>query len=211
MKSSFSMMQSVLWTQLNCLSKENALPGLISSTPLLERLDWFFSSASQTTIYSFTSVSTLTMETSDHVPCLISVSTDIAKTHIFRFENFLLRREDFFDQANIGWYSDVLIQDAAKVITTKFKKLRRVLKEWRKSISNLKQNILNAELILSLLTFMEEYRDLTQVEWNFKLLLENKLVSLLQQQKIYQKQRGIIKWVTLRDAPNKFFSCPGNH
>jgi hypothetical protein len=119
------------------------------------------------------------METSDRVPCLISVSIDIAKTHIFRFDNFLLRREDFFDQANIGWYSDVLIRDAAKVITTKFKKLRRVLKEWRKSISNLKQNILNAELILSLLTFMEEYRDLTPVEWNFKLLLENNLVSLL--------------------------------
>jgi len=118
------------------------------------------------------------METSDHVSCLISVSTDIAKTHIFRSENFLLQREDFFDQANIGWYSDVLIQDAAKVITAKFKNLRRVLKEWRKSISNLKQNILNAE---SLLTFMEEYRDLTLVEWNFKLLLENKLVSLLQQ------------------------------
>jgi hypothetical protein len=80
-----------------------------------------------------------------------------------------------------------------------------VLKEWRKSISNLKQNILNAELILSLLTFMEEYRDLTLVEWNFKLLLENKLVSLLQQQKIYWKQRGTIKWATLGDAPTKFF------
>jgi hypothetical protein len=38
-----------------------------------------------------------------------------------------LQREDFFDQANIGWYSDVLIQNAVKVITAKFKNLRRVL------------------------------------------------------------------------------------
>lgn len=56
--------------------------------PLLERLDWFFTSTTWTTVYPFTSVSTLTMETLDHVPCLISVSTDIPKTHTFRFENF---------------------------------------------------------------------------------------------------------------------------
>jgi Na+-transporting NADH:ubiquinone oxidoreductase subunit NqrC len=43
------------------------------------------------------------------------------------------------------------------------------------------------------------------VEWNFKLLLESKLVSLLQQQKAYWKQRGTIKWATLGDAPTKLF------
>jgi endonuclease/exonuclease/phosphatase family metal-dependent hydrolase len=42
---------------------------------LLEHLDWFFTSVSWTISYPNTSVSTLTMETSDHVPCLISVST----------------------------------------------------------------------------------------------------------------------------------------
>jgi hypothetical protein len=47
--------------------------------PLLERLDWFFTSASWTLSYPNTSVSTLTMETSDHVPCHISISTAIPK------------------------------------------------------------------------------------------------------------------------------------
>jgi hypothetical protein len=35
--------------------------------------------------------------------------------------------------------------------------------------------------------------------------LEEKLISLLQQQKIYWKQRGALKWVTLGDANTKFF------
>jgi len=43
------------------------------------------------------------------------------------------------------------------------------------------------------------------VEWNFRILLEEKLVSLLHQQKAYWKQRGAVKWVTLGDASTKFF------
>jgi len=35
--------------------------------------------------------------------------------------------------------------------------------------------------------------------------LDEKLISLLQQQKAYWKQRGAIKWVTLGDASTKFF------
>jgi hypothetical protein len=145
------------------------------------------------------------METSDHVPCLISVSTDIPKSHTFRFENFWMQRDDFLEQVARGWDIDTSDLDAAKSITAKFKNLRRVLNEWKKSISNLKQNISNVKLILSLLNFMEESRDLSLVEWNFKTLLENKLISLLQQQKAYWKQRGKIKWATLGDAPTKFF------
>jgi hypothetical protein len=173
--------------------------------PLLERLDWFFTSSSWTTAYLFTSVSTLTIETSDHVPCLIHVSTDIPKSHIFRFENFLMQRDDFLEQVAQGWNIDTSDLDAVKSVTAKFKNLRRVLNEWKKSISNLKQNISNVKLTLSLLNFMEESRDLSLVKWNFKTVLENKLASLLQQQKAYWKQGGKIKWATLGDAPTKFF------
>ena len=42
-------------------------------SPLLERLDWFFTSQSWTNSFPNTSVSTLAMETSDHVPCVISI------------------------------------------------------------------------------------------------------------------------------------------
>jgi len=63
--------------------------------PLLEHLDWFFTSVSWTTVYPNSLITTLAMETSDHVPCLVTISIDIPKGHIFRFENFWLQHEDF--------------------------------------------------------------------------------------------------------------------
>ena len=58
----------------------------MQQSPLLERLDWFFSSISWTNNFPGTSVSTLIMETSYHVPCLISIKIDIPAGRIFRFE-----------------------------------------------------------------------------------------------------------------------------
>ena len=172
---------------------------------LLEHLDWFFTSVSWTISYPNTSVSTLTMETSDHVPCLISVSTAIPKGSIFRFENYWLNHDDFLTQVQQGWFTNIHHSDAAKNITARFKNLRGVLKSWKQTLSNLNTNISNVKLLLSLLNFLEEHRDLSIVEWNFRNLLEQKLISLLQQQKTYWKERGAIKWVTLGDANTKFF------
>jgi hypothetical protein len=149
--------------------------------PLLKRLDWFFTTVSWTLTYPTTSVSSLTMETSDHVPCLISIFTAIPKTHIFRFENYWLQPEDFMNQVSFGRHSDFHHSDVTKMITTKFKNLRKVLKNWKRSLSNLKQNITNVKLTLDLLNFLEDFRDLSLVEWNFIIILESKLISLLQQ------------------------------
>jgi hypothetical protein len=81
------------------------------------------------------------------------------------------------------------------------------IKEWNCTLSNLKATIGNVKLILSLFCLIEEFRDLSLVEWNFRKILEGKLQTLLHRQRIYWKQRGNIKWVTLGDASTKFFSC----
>jgi hypothetical protein len=69
----------------------------------------------------------------------------------------------------------------------------------------LKANIENVRLILQFLKLLEEYRDLSIVEWNFRLLLKQKYASLLNQQQIYCKQRGTIKWVICGDEGTKIF------
>lgn len=61
------------------------------------------------------------------------------------------------------------------------------------------------KLILSFREVLEEHRDLTIEERNFKEILSEQLVALLHQQKIYWKQRGIVKWVKFGDAGTKFF------
>lgn len=47
--------------------------------PLLERLDWFFSSNAWTSFLP---------NTFDHTPCVISASTNISRPQVFRFENY---------------------------------------------------------------------------------------------------------------------------
>lgn len=59
--------------------------------------------------------------------------------------------------------------------------------------------------MLHFLQVIEEFRDLSIPEWNFRHILEIKLQRLLKQQKIYWRQRGQIKRVTLGDASTKFF------
>lgn len=65
--------------------------------------------------------------------------------------------------------------------------------------------ISNVKLLLNFVNFLEEYRDLSLVEWNFRGILEDKLITLLHQQRAYWKQRGSIKWATLGDAITRFF------
>lgn len=63
--------------------------------PLLERLDWFFTSFGWTLNYPNCWGETMTMEVSDHTPCLISISTAIPRSKTFRFENFWMLHDDF--------------------------------------------------------------------------------------------------------------------
>lgn len=146
----------------------------------------------------------LSMETSDHVPCLVSIDTSIPKGHVFCFEIFWLDHEDFMAHVQGGWLQAHLHSDATKNLTAKFKYLRKVLKSWSRTLSSLKDNIARVKLVLGMLNFLEEFRDLSLVEWNFRVILEKKLVTLLNQQEAYWQQRGKIKWVTLGDATTNF-------
>lgn len=145
------------------------------------------------------------METSDHVPYVVKINTSIPKRRVFWFENYWMEHPDFLNVVQHAWNIPVAVLDKAKIITTKFKKLRRVLKAWHSTLSNLKTSIANVKLVLSLVEIMEECRDLSLAEWNFKNALMNKLLSLLKQHRLYWKQRGTIKWVKFGDEGNKFF------
>jgi hypothetical protein len=95
--------------------------------------------------------------------------------------------------------------DQAKKISAKFKNLRRVLKMWHSQIPNLNSNIVNNRLMLSFLDVLEETRYLSLQEWNFRLLVQQNLDKLLEQQRVYWKQRGNIKWAKLGDENTKFY------
>jgi endonuclease/exonuclease/phosphatase family metal-dependent hydrolase len=66
-----------------------------SESPLLERLDWFLASTSWMISYPRSNVKTLSRDTSNHSPCLITISTDTPKAKVFRFQNYWMMHGDF--------------------------------------------------------------------------------------------------------------------
>jgi hypothetical protein len=93
----------------------------------------------------------------------------------------------------------------AKPLTAKFKNLRKTLRSWQKNLSGLKKNNGNVKNVLSFLEIIEEFRDLSEIEWNFTEKLSLKLKQLLDQQRTYWKQRGKVKWIKEGDANTKLF------
>lgn len=168
--------------------------------PLLEKLDWIFTNNSWTLTYPETTCRALSMEVSDHNPLVISISTFIPKAHTFRFENYWLLRGDFQQVLTESWHAPENIYDSEKRSTSKYKNLRGALRAWSSKLSNLKSAISNISVTLQFIDSLEEHRDLSLEEWNFRSILREKLLSLLEQQRIYWKQRGAVKWATLGDA-----------
>lgn len=158
--------------------------------PLLERLDWFFTSAAWTQSFPSTFVAPLAKPTSDHLPCVISIGTMIPKAQVFRFENHWLHHKEFKAIVQNAWNIPVGFMDSAKKINVKFKNVRRGLKLWAKQLPCLKAQICNVNATIDLLDIMEEMRTLTVHEWNLRDILKNLIISLLQDQNTYWKQRG---------------------
>ena len=99
--------------------------------PLLERLDWFFSSNVWITHLPNTVAPALSIDTSDHTPCIISASTNIPKPQVFKFENYWMELENFRATIQQGWINAPTVPDKAKNITSKFKHLKQTLKTWK--------------------------------------------------------------------------------
>lgn len=107
--------------------------------PLLVRLGWFFTSGSQLSSYPGTKAYTLSTDTSDHIPCVISIETSIPKAQIFRFGNYWMEHGDFLQIVQHAWAIPVTQQDNAKKLVANSKNLRRVLRTWLAQISYLKK------------------------------------------------------------------------
>ena len=75
----------------------------MQDSPLLEQLDWFFTSASWISSYPLTQVLPLAKTASDHVMCIVTVNTSIPKCNLFRFENYWVEMDGFMDCVRDSW------------------------------------------------------------------------------------------------------------
>jgi hypothetical protein len=172
---------------------------------LLQRLDWFFISQEWSVIFPETRAKTLPRDIFDHVPCLVSIKSKVPKPKIFRFKNYWLEFEGFMNVFQNTWLSQTNLPDKAMNLMAKFKIIRKSLKDWQRSLPKIDKIVGDIKLLIEFIDIIEEHRDLSIEEWNFRDLMQIKVAELLHMQKIYWKQRTSIKWITSGDICSSFF------
>lgn len=179
----------------------------MQDVPLLEKLDWGFTSATWALSYPDTSVQVLGRPTSDHTPFLIKVGTHIPRAQLSRFENYLLEFSDFLNVEELHWHSSPYYANAAKSLHAKFKQVRCGLKHWSKELSRLGQLINNANFVISLLDGLEDQRPLSGLEAIFRKIVKKYLSGLLEAKRIYWKQRNTARWVRFGNENTQLFQA----
>ena len=177
----------------------------MQQNPLLERLDWAFTSASWTLTFPNTTVLPLTRNISDHVPCVVKIDTKIPKSPIFRFENFWVEAEGFFDVVQQDWMLDPGFDDPAKFISFKLKILGKKLKLWSKNLSRIMLLLNNCNKVIDFHDLLEEDRSLSLFEWNFREAVKHHILKLLEYRKIYWKKHCTNRWMMLGEENTNLF------
>jgi hypothetical protein len=154
----------------------------MQQTPLLEQLDWFFTSSNWISAYPNTTVTAMARPTSDHVPCVVSIETIIPKAHLFRFENFWISQPGFMECSKEVWEKPTRATSSSAILSEKFKSLRSALKKWKTSLSQLKVLISKCNIVILYFDELEEERPLCVQESNFRKLVKLHLEKLLKDQ-----------------------------
>jgi hypothetical protein len=96
----------------------------------------------------------------------------------------------FFDTVANSWNKPTHKSNTAANLNAKFKRLRYDLKKWSKSISKLSVRINNCNKSLLELDELEDSRGLIVPEVNFRRIIKQHLICMLEYQKQYWKKKG---------------------
>ena len=139
--------------------------------PLLEQLDWVFTSCQWTLSFPNTSANTMAKPISDHVPILVKVCTKIPKGHIFRFENHWFKQPGFLQMVKDSWTQPIRETSSAGTISAKFKRLRYACKHWGQKLAHIKLLIEKCNWVITFFDQLEEERCLSDPEFNFRAIV----------------------------------------
>jgi hypothetical protein len=131
------------------------------SAPTLARLDRAFVNNDHTSSFPSTSLTTLPRLASDHKPLLVSMSTSIPKSRIFRFENAWLHHPLFLPEVLPAWHQETPCPDAAGRLAGKLKRVRAAAKRWARQHRIPPSLIPNCRFLILLLDCLEEHRCLS--------------------------------------------------
>ncbi|KAJ1296036.1 hypothetical protein BS78_01G268200 [Paspalum vaginatum] len=178
----------------------------MQANPLLEQLDWFFSSVNWTVSFPNTTVIALAKNHINHLPCKLVIDIKIPKANLFMFENFWVECPGFLATVSAWWNKHFFgHRSAASSFNAKLKNVRFELKKWSKRLSNLKTLISNCNKVIFCLDALENYMPLFFTEWNLRSLVQLQQQKLLKAQNIYWKQRHTLNRILFGDECTKYF------
>jgi hypothetical protein len=99
-------------------------------SPILARLDRAFVNLDHSLAFPNTSLSPLPKPTSDHTPILLSMSSSIPTSNIFRFENSWLHNRSFLPAVLPAWHDAPFRPDPAGRVAACLKMTRAAAKAW---------------------------------------------------------------------------------
>ncbi|XP_073358285.1 uncharacterized protein [Aegilops tauschii subsp. strangulata] len=119
--------------------------------------------------------------------------------------HYWIKQPGFFDVVQRSWAKRCYAPNAAAVLCKKLKTLRYDLKQWSRKISKLSMLIDNCNKTLLEIDGLEERRRLSAPETNFRVILKQHLLYLLDCQKAYWKKRCTVRYFKFGDGNTKFF------
>jgi hypothetical protein len=147
--------------------------------PLLEQLDWFFTSCEWTIFFQTQWFFPLAKTTSDYTPCGVKIATKIPKSMIFRFENFWIKQLGFYPLVEKVWQQQVVAKSSTARISTKFKFLIYELKKWGKGLSHIKTLIGHCNSVILFFDQLEDSRLLSIPKFKFRIIVKNHMKNLM--------------------------------
>jgi hypothetical protein len=102
--------------------------------------------------------------TSDHVPCVVQIGTNISKAKVFCFETHWVDHPGFMEVVESTWNMEVNTSNSATKIAGKFKNLWKTLKRWGLGLSRLKARIKTCNETLIIVDKLEENMPLNTPE-----------------------------------------------
>jgi hypothetical protein len=173
--------------------------------PLLEKLNWIFTSSEWTSTYPDTMAIPLAKLSSDHIPIQVKIGNAITRANIFRFEEFWLDIDGFGELVASNWLNKGLYRNPAQDIAARFKNLRHAIKKWSRNLSQLNKIITNYCNVTAVFDGLEDQRPLSIIENNFRAALKKHTLNLLEAKRKYWRKRANIRWAKLGDENTKFF------
>ena len=73
----------------------------------LEQIDWVFTTPNWTCDFPNILLLPMARLTPDHIPCKVQIGTSIPKAQIFRFQNFWVEYQGFYDLVKYVWSTNI--------------------------------------------------------------------------------------------------------